>query len=273
MKIKNKILFPIIFILAAAGFLGYFLFSHTFSALSKNILEKNHDLYVQTVSDFSKDKINQIYNDIDRIGQKALSIASLFSEWDSVIEAYETALSGNIDDEKSPESQEARENLRRLFSPILKGYEKNTGKGLLQLHFHLPNGRSLVRLWRDGFQTTRNGVKIDVSDDLSGFRKTVLDINRGNHSPLTGIETGRGGFVIRGLAPVTSSAGKHMGSDEVLFSFSELIEKARTSDNMFFAVYMDAGLLQIAKSLQDAKKYPVLENKYVLTDDTVPLFL
>ncbi len=104
---------------------------------------------------------------------KALSIASLFSEWDPVADAYKTAHSGNMDDENSIQSQLAREKLRDTFSTILKGYKANTGKDL-KLHFHLPNGRSLARLWRKGYQTTRNGLKIDISDDLSGFRKLSL---------------------------------------------------------------------------------------------------
>ena len=40
MKIKNKILFPIIFILAAAGFLGYFLFSTPFQLFQRIFLKK-----------------------------------------------------------------------------------------------------------------------------------------------------------------------------------------------------------------------------------------
>ena len=179
-------------------------------------------------------------------------------------------ISGNMDDENSIQSQLAREKLRDIFSSILDGYKNNSGKDL-SLHFHLPNGRSLARLWRKGYQTTRNGVKIDVSDDLSGFRKTVMQINKGSHQALTGIEIGRGGFVIRGLAPVTAPDGKHLGSNEVLFPFSELIDKARTSDKIFFAVYMDADLLKIAKSLQNPEKYPLIENKYVRTDATDPL--
>ncbi|MBN2656373.1 MAG: HAMP domain-containing protein [Spirochaetales bacterium] len=228
-------------------------------------------IFLNSQTTAANEKIMQIYNDIERVGSKALSIASLFSKWDPVLKAYELAYSGNMDDESSSQSQKAREMLRELFRPIIDGFTSYSGQSLLELHFHLPNGRSLVRLWRDGYQTTRDGEKIDISDDISSFRQTVLDINQGNHEPIVGIEVGRGGFAIRGLAPVSAPGGRHLGSDEVLFSFTELINKAVTSDKMFFAVYMNADLLPVAKNLQNPETYPVLEDKYVLTDVTDPV--
>ena len=268
MKVRTKILLPVISILLLSGIVAYIIFTLSFSRLTDQIIEKNHVLYLDSAIHLSNEKIAQVYSDVDRIGKKALSIASLFAKWTPVFTAYEKAHAGDIEDESSPQSQQAREDLRLLLAPLIDGYVSNTGQSLLQLHFHLPNGRSLVRLWREGYQTTRDGVRIDISDDLSLFRGTVLEINQEPHTPITGIEIGRGGFVIRGLAPITTPDGRHLGSNEVLFSFTELISKARTSDTMYYAVYMDADKLPIAKSLQDAKKYPVLENTFVLTDVT-----
>jgi methyl-accepting chemotaxis protein len=268
MKVRSKFLYPIIGILLLVGILGLILFVSNFSKLSTTVLEKNQELHHNSMTNLLTSKIDQMYCDLDQVGQKALAIASMFSKWEPVIAAYTVALSGNIDSEASPQSQKARVMLRDLFYPIIDGYKSQTGASQLKLHFHLPNGRSLVRLWREGWQTTRDGVKIDVSDDISSFRKTVLEVNRGNHEPVTGIEVGRGGFVIRGLSPITSPDGAHLGSNEILFSFSELIQRARTSEEMFFAVYMDADKLPIAKSLQDPELYPVLDDKYVLTDVT-----
>jgi methyl-accepting chemotaxis protein len=270
MNIRSKFLFPIISILVLVGIAGFFLFSYNFTTLSERISEKNHELYLDSVKTLADEKIAQINCDIQEVGKKALALASLFSEWDQVAEAFEIAHSGDIDDEASPQSQQAREQLRLLLTPFLEGYKSFSGDtNLLQLHFHLPNGRSLVRLWREGYQTTRDGIKIDVSDDISSFRKTVLEVNQGTHSPIIGIEIGRGGFVIRGLAPISSPDGRHLGSDEVLFSFTELINRARSSDTMFFAVYMDAEKLPIAKNLQaNPEKYPVFDKKFVRTDAT-----
>ena len=88
MTIRNKLLFPIIIILFLTGFTGYMLFLRSFSNLSESIIEKNRILYLNSVSDFSQEKIDQIYNDIGRVGMKALGMASLFSEWEAVADAY-----------------------------------------------------------------------------------------------------------------------------------------------------------------------------------------
>ncbi|MBN2627088.1 MAG: hypothetical protein JXA95_10515 [Spirochaetales bacterium] len=268
MTVKNKFLIPVVSILLMVGLAGYILFIRSFSALTDEVLEKNHQMYLESVNETALEKINQIYSDMNQVGQKGLEIASLFSRWEPVIRAYRITGEGNMDDESSPQAQEARELLRIVMQPFLEGYAATEGGVYPSIHFHLPNARSLVRLWRVGYQTTRDGVKIDVSDDLSSFRNTVITINQKDHSPITGIEIGRGGFVIRGLAPITSPEGDHLGSVEMFYSFSEVIQRARTSEKMYFAVFMDADQLDIARSLQDPQTYPLIEGDFVLTDAT-----
>lgn len=80
----------------------------------------------------------------------------------------------------------------------------------MQLHFQLPNGRSLVRMWRER-QIQRDGAWVDISDDISVFRPTVMEVNRSGR-PVTGIEVGRGGFVVRGVTPLRSPDGRFSGS-------------------------------------------------------------
>ncbi|MDY0190988.1 MAG: methyl-accepting chemotaxis protein [Desulfuromonas sp.] len=136
------------------------------------------------------------------------------------------------------------------------------------VHFHTKNGRSLVRLWRDGWQAKRDGKKIDVSDDLTAFRQTVVQINQGDHHPLSGIEIGRGGFALRGLTEVSGAAGEHLGSCEVLMPFEEVLTTNHVDDSYQLAVYMLADWLPIATQLQDQSKNPVLDGKYVFTSST-----
>ncbi len=267
MKISMKvnILILLIMIFIGIGTVGVEIYM--FSKLEENqrtiVVNQNMNARHEK-SNFYVEAINRR---IEMVGKRALGIASLFSRDPVVIDAYRIALSGNIDDPRSPESQEARDMLRDAFAPILEGYISNTGEKLLKLHFHLPNARSLVRLWRKGYQTVVNGKKVDISDDISSFRNTVKAVNTPPYKPITGIEIGRGGFVIRGIAPVQDQDGKHLGSVEVLYPFSEvMIEDKKKS--LFYAVYMDADQLPIAKSLQDSSKYPVVAGKYVLTDST-----
>ena len=267
-SIKGKILIPVIVLLVILGVASFIGISIVFDYTNTIVQQGNEKVFNDTIEERVNENVNLVYSSILTVANKALEEASFFTMILGVQRAYEIALSGDINDEKSPEGQEAREMLREELKPFIDGYKKQTGKSLLKLHFHLPNTRSLVRLWREGYQTTRDGVKVDISDDLTSFRNTVLQINSGSHAPITGIEIGRGGFAIRGLAPVTAPDGRHLGSNEVLFAFNEIFNIIKTSGQLEYAVYMDADQLPIAKSLTDPEEYPVLDNTYVLTDAT-----
>lgn len=266
MKLRTKLIIPVFSILIILGLLtGFF----TQSVLS-NIVDFVHDIskkriYHQVEKSATED-ISRIYEDIDRIGRRAMDQAFLFSEYPGVREAYQDAVMGNIDDESDPIVRDARNDLKRLIKPIIPRYLDVTGKSDFRLHFHLANNRSFARTWRDGWQANKNGQQLDISDDLSDFRHTVVKINQGDHKPIHGIEVGRGGFVIRGITPVTGVDGTHLGSCEVYFSFQEIMQLLSGRDELKdHAFYMDAGLLSTATSMKDNQRFPVLENRYVLS--------
>lgn len=270
MKIRNKFLIPIAGLVVVFAVVAVFAMNMTVS----NLVSKQQTALVEYADNSLAIQAEQrkvaISESIDQLGNKALELASVFSQIPDVLTAYRLALLGNLDDENDHEMQLAREHLRRVMAPYLEGYKKQTGKGTLRLHFHTPNARSLVRLWRDGWQAKRNGKKVDISDDLSSFRKTVVEINQGDHAPIKGIEIGRGGFAVRGLVPITATSGEHNGSCEVLFPFAEVLKANHTGDNYQIAVYMLSELLPVATKLQDAAKNPVLGGKYVYTSSTSP---
>lgn len=267
-SIKGRIVIPMIISLLLMGIASFLGLSMLLNFTNTNARDGSMRVFENTINERIRENVNLVYSSISTIADKAIQDAAFFTKIPEIHNAYEIALSGNIEDENSPEGQIAREMLRKELKPFIDGYKEQTGRTLLKLHFHLPNARSLVRLWREGYQTTRNGVKVDISDDLSSFRNTVLKINSGSHDPITGIEVGRGGFAIRGIAPVTGTNGKHLGSVEVLFAFNEIFDIIKLSEQVEYAVYMDADQLPIAKSLGDPDKYPVFENAYVLTDST-----
>ena len=212
----------------------------------------------------------KLLSDISRVGEKALAISTVFTEIPDVITAYRLSLLGDQNDEFDHDMQMARDHLRKTMKPYLAGYEEIMGKPL-KLHFHTRSGRSLVRSWRNGWQTKRDGKKIDISDDLTSFRKTVVDINSGDHKPLSGIEIGRGGFAVRGLSPISLPSGEHAGSCEILLPFSTVLKQNTSHDSSYqIAVYMLADFLPIATKLQNPKKNPVVGGKYVYVTSTAP---
>ena len=250
MNLRLQIFLPLLvtgILLSAAG---YFVLENRFSKLENS--------FVQMFMDGKIDEVRQI---IDRASDQALEQAALFSRMPEVVHAFQTAADGNMNDETDPSAQRAREMLRRDLAPILGGYKNIVGKNF-RVHFHLPTGRSLARLWRDK-QAKRGGQWVDISDDLSGFRQTVLDVNA-KQKPVKGIEPGRGGFTIRGLAPVTGPSGEHLGSVEVLIGFSPVLAALENQQALDGLLFMNADLLPITTKLQDPGAYPLLGKDYVL---------
>jgi methyl-accepting chemotaxis protein len=262
-SLRNKILIPIIGLVLVVGVIAAIATSVMVTRLTDTQLERAQTAFQKNI-DEKQDVIHSTYQQLKAaVEEKALEEAALFSQLPQVEAAYRLALSGNIEDEADPKGQQARDMLREEMLPHIKGFIKQTGKKQFQLHYHLPNTHSLVRLWRDGWQTKRNGKKVDISDDLSGFRESVKQVNA-SKKPVKGIEVGSGGFVIRGMCPVTAADGTHLGSNEVITPFLPIIDALKTSKNESFAVVMDKGLLKVATALQDPQKNPILGGNYVL---------
>jgi len=250
LSLKQKMLIPLLSSVILSAAIAFPFIHHQLSSLKSKVI---HDLVVN--------KKGEIERAEQKAGLEAEQKAALFSQLPAVINAYKIAHSGNINDETDPKAQKAREMLRHDLEAMLAGYESLTGGKKLKLHFHLPNGRSLARMWRNK-QTKRNGQWVDVSDDISSFRKTVLEVNKSG-KPISGIELGRGGFVVRGLVPIKAN-NQELGSDEVLVDFKPIFKNAAAESGQEILLYMNADKLPITKQLQDKSKYPVLADKYVL---------
>ncbi|MEW6290897.1 MAG: methyl-accepting chemotaxis protein [Thermodesulfobacteriota bacterium] len=270
MNIRTKITAPTVFFFIFFGVAGALLVSRLITSSVQQQVQQAQDAMFQSLKISSDEKIRELNNTIDRIAKKALNEAALFAGNSEVISAYKVALAGNIDDEEDPKAQQAREQLRSYFRPIIADYTEHTGAKALKIHFHLPNGRSLVRLWRDGWQAVRDGYEVDISDDISSFRKSVMTVNQVSHKALTGIEIVPSGFAIFGIAPINDGAANHLGSNEVIYSVDNLMQVSKTSKLVDYAIYLDADQLSVATMMNDADKYPLLDNKFVLAAGTNP---
>jgi methyl-accepting chemotaxis protein len=195
---------------------------------------------------------------------EALAHASLFSRHPMVEDVYHKALEGKIDEGADPVVHGQRVRLREWSQDFLKGYSDVTGASQYKLHFHLPNSRSMLRAWRK----TQSLSGKDESDDLSSFRETVNTINQPPHVPIQGIEVGRGGFAIRGLAPIQDAAGKHLGSVEMLYDFSKVTAALKDSPAQEMAIFMAAEQLDIATSLASKPDEHPLTGDFCLVSST-----
>ncbi len=215
-------------------------------------------------------KIEEIRHFIQQTAHSSYLQALFYSTERSVLPAYKMAYSGNINDENSPQSQAAREMLRKSLKKNMDEFEASEGEKL-NLHFHLPPARSLVRLWRDK-QIRKNGKWMDISDDLRGFRQTILDITSGKMRDIKGIEIGNDGFAIRGICPIVDG-NKIIGTVEVLGSFDGIFQKIQYSEKETLSVVMRKEFLSVADQLRNPEKNPVLGNMVFVSSTNRELFL
>ncbi|MDR3632005.1 MAG: methyl-accepting chemotaxis protein [Desulfocapsaceae bacterium] len=200
-------------------------------------------------------KVADITSREKRIAENLLSQSSLFSREKNVLEAYQIAYNGNLNNADDPQMELARQHLLQYFKSVENGYLENNDVKSLQIHFHVPPSRSLLRLW------DKNQHK---SDDLSSFRTSVASISR-DHKPIVGIEIGVDGFSLRGIAPVLAENGQYLGSVESLSSFDPIVKGSVSNDKEYIAVYMKKDFLPIATRLQNASQNPISGNFVFVT--------
>ncbi len=241
MKIRLKVGLPTAGIAVVLSGLCLWFVHDQLQSLEEDVIQDNLD-----------GRVAQVLTSITQASDSALSQAALFSLEEDVIAAYEIAHQGDLADENDPYLQQAREALRAKLGDTMKGHKLNVGSDF-KIHFHLPSVRSLARMWRPK-QAKRNGEWVDISDDLSAFRNTVADVNT-SKVPIKGIEPGRGGFTIRGLAPI-SNEGKHLGSVEVLLPFTEIMRPLEEDEKLKALLFMDAKLLPITTQTPRRRQIP-----------------
>ncbi|MCB1174062.1 MAG: hypothetical protein KDK39_10870 [Leptospiraceae bacterium] len=247
LSLAVKLILPLILvIIIIVGLVFFFLILETNRL--ENRLIRNNALRLQ----------RQLHTILRSQEQQNLMQAALFSEYPPVQAAFRIAHRGNINDENSPASARARQALRRAMQPLMDGFKRSFPEEDYLLHFHLPNGRSLLRVWRKVQRL--NGQ--DISDDISPFRKTVLLVNI-QKTPVTGIELGRAGFVIRGLAPVFDADHKHLGSVEVFTRFEPVLNMLAIDQHNDMALLMNRKYLSITTRLDDPQRFPVIANDFI----------
>ncbi len=238
MSIKWKLIIPIFVIIILLGIAGILLF-----------VKVQRDSMERMVIEETTVRMEEINSNIKRISNKALIVASVFSSLKGLDSIY-----------KDPNEKRARQRLRKLVSPIIKKMKKDLNLKVLKVHFHKPPAKSFLRVWKKPGQG-------DGGDDLSSFRFTILKVSK-THNPLTGVELGRGGFVMRGIAPIFSG-NKYLGSVEVLFPLSELIKISHLTKLESLYFFIDKNSIKgikIFSNLKGEQKGRFVLNKWIGLD-------
>ncbi|HEY0837723.1 MAG TPA: cache domain-containing protein [Azospirillum sp.] len=114
--------------------------------------------------------------------------------------------------------------------------------GVRQFQFHLPPATSFLRVHRAE----------KFGDDLSGFRHTVVQVNR-TKKPVSGLESGVEGLGVRGVVPVFHQ-GRHLGSIEFGLSFDQYFFdafKRATEAEVALFLKTDTGFTTFASTFKD----------------------
>jgi len=161
---------------------------------------------------------------IDTIERKALKGSDvLLKEADSIASnnLLIATFIANMARVKEAIKNQDREFLLETMKPIIASINRRNSTKI-KVHFHVPPGRSFLRVWKPQ----------KFGDDISSFRKTVVDVLT-TGKPVKGIEAGRVGLAIRGVAPIFGQdKSRPMASVEVitnLASVADLVQQ-RNSD-------------------------------------------
>ena len=133
---------------------------------------------------------------------------------DAAFQYLQTAfLISQMDIVKSSLSASNRAALVEVFPKLIGEAASLDKKRTLRVHVHSLGAKSFLRTWKPK----------KYGDDLSGFRQTVVDVQRSGIR-IAGVEAGRAGLAVRGVVPVRDENGKIIGSVEAFCDLAQIIK-------------------------------------------------
>ena len=192
----------------------------------QSLIEYQYERATESANNISR----LMYSKIDAASHKALMSASIFAEMSSVKWAYSVYNTTNNIDSSSAI-------IKRNVAPYMANIKRVT-KVKPKVQFHLPPAKSFLRMWTD-----------KKGDDFGSFRKTVVKISQ-THEAVRGVEVGRTGLVIRGIAPIFDNSENYLGSVEVIFPFKNMIKKITDGKTEHYALYLKKEQYEIADLLR-----------------------
>lgn len=231
-SIRSRFLLPLILVITPLSilFAGSILFMVTQSTSS--------DIHATMES-----RARIMQGRFEQLGEKALAIATGMASIEGLSDIY-----------NNPDELEARLTLRRAASRHFEQYADFLNITKPRIHYHKPGPISFLRLWREAGQK-------DGGDDLS-FRKVLHSVQE-NGRPLHGVEVGRGGIVVRGIAPILQGETL-IGTVEMYYRFSDLYSMLQENERLH--VFLDdvhsAYIDQDMARIQDVSAFQIKSDNY-----------
>lgn len=155
---------------------------------------------------------------------------------------------------------QSRDDLLTVTAPLYENLKQKMDLNVF--HFHVAPATSFLRLQKPE----------KFGDDLSGFRKTVVQVNS-NQKDAVGIEAGVAGLSVRAVVPVKYLNRKHAGSVEFGAPLNDkLLQRIKADTNLNISLIVpDGNGFKYQAKTHDLtipeKKFPFL--KKMMTSDTV----
>ncbi len=190
---------------------------------------------VRTIEKRAVDSSDVLLKQADSIASNNLVIATFIANMARVKEAIE---------------KQDRPFLLKTMKPIIASINRRNSTKI-KVHFHVPPGRSFLRVWKPN----------KFGDDISSFRKTVVDVLTTGR-PVKGIEAGRVGLAIRGVAPIFGQdKSRPIASVEVITGLPAVAKMVQNETDGIIQLFA----LQKVKSTASTSSLEHIGNFSVLT--------
>ncbi|MDD2699019.1 MAG: cache domain-containing protein, partial [Arcobacteraceae bacterium] len=133
-----------------------------------------------------------------------------------------------------------------------KSFKNGTPYKNVKIHIHTKDVKSFVRDWKPE----------KFGDDLSGFRASIVQVKE-TKKPVTVVEVGVTGLVLRGIAPIFNKSGEYVGSVEAIMGFNSIVKEYK-KEKMDLIVLMD-DKLAVGDKFKDV---PKIFNYYISQEAT-----
>jgi methyl-accepting chemotaxis protein len=133
---------------------------------------------------------------------------------------------------------ENRSEALSFLQKLTKELSGNIGSEF-KIHVHTEDAKSYIRSWKPE----------KYGDDLSSFRKTILEV-RDKQKAFSAFEVGRSGLVFRGLAPIIKQ-DFYVGSLEAIIGIGSLVKQAKQDVNASVVIGLDKSFSNIASYISN----------------------
>ncbi len=147
----------------------------------------------------------------------------------------------------------SRDDVIQAIQNVSKSMRENTEFQNIRVHIHTKDNFSFIRSWN----------KELYGDDLSLFRKSVVEVNQNKKSLIT-FEAGKEGLLLRAIVPIFDEYNNHLGSLEFIQGMNSVVKEfLKENKNLLFL--MNSNIKDEIRLFKDGEKF----QQYIISQETI----